>query len=129
MQRLALLAIPLLVVSTPALSADLDGPVYRERDVVIERAPPRVVERERIIVRDHYYEPAPVYIEPRAYYAPPAYVDTYYDRPYRRGYAYAGYWAPGTSAVGTGITTIAAGNPSRNATASRERRHRRRSLR
>jgi len=94
MQRLALLAIPLLVVSTPALSADLDGPVYRERDVVIERAPPRVVERERIIVRDHYYEPAPVYIEPRAYYAPPAYVDTYYDRPYRRGYAYAGYWGP-----------------------------------
>ena len=99
MQRLALLAIPLLVVSTPALSADLDGPVYRERDVVIERTPPRVVERERVIVRDHYYEPAPVYTEPRAYYAPPVYVDNYYDRPYydrpyRRGYAYAGYWRP-----------------------------------
>ena len=43
MQRLALLAIPLLLFSPPALSADLDG--YRERDVVIERAPPRVVER------------------------------------------------------------------------------------
>ena len=34
MRRLALCSIPLLVFSTPAVTADLDGPVYRERDVV-----------------------------------------------------------------------------------------------
>ena len=79
MQRLALLAIPMLLFSHPALSADLDG--YRERDVVIERAPPRVVERTRIIERHHYHQAAPVYIEPRAYYAPRVYEETYYDRP------------------------------------------------
>jgi hypothetical protein len=92
MQRLALLAIPLLLFSPPALSADLDG--YRERDVVIERAPPRVVERTRIIERHHYHQAAPVYIEPRAYYAPRVYEETYYDRPYRHRYAYAGFWRP-----------------------------------
>jgi len=97
--RLALLAIPLLVLSTPAISADLDGPVYRERDVVIERsARPRIVERERIIEHHHFYEPAPVYTErriytePRVYYAPRVYAETYYDRPHH--YAYAG-WRPG----------------------------------
>ena len=80
MQRLALLACPLLMFSPPALSADLDG--HRERDVVIERAPPRVVERTRIIERHHYHQAPPVYIEPRAYYAPRVYEETYYDRPY-----------------------------------------------
>jgi hypothetical protein len=90
MKRLALLAIPLVFMPTPALSADLDGPVYRERRVVIERpAIPRVIERERIIER--YFEPAPVYtervyVEPRVY-APPVY--GYYDQPYR--YEYAGW--------------------------------------
>jgi hypothetical protein len=81
MKRLGLLAIPLLCLSTPAGSADLYGPVYRERDVVIERpAPPRVIERERI-----------VYSEPRVYHHSPAYEDAYDVRPY--SHAYAG-WRP-----------------------------------
>lgn len=87
MQRLAFFSIPLLLLSTPAVSADLDGPAYR--------APPPVVERERIIERQ-YYEPPPAYVErrvyveePEVYYEPR--VHTYYDRPY--GYAYAG-WRP-----------------------------------
>jgi hypothetical protein len=54
MQRLALLSIPLFLLSTPALSADLDGPY-----------PPRLVERERTIER--HYVPAPAYTEPRTY--------------------------------------------------------------
>ena len=97
MKRLALLAFSLLCYSGPAISADLDGPVYRERETVIERPlPPRVVEKR--IIEHHYYEPAPVYerriyVEPRAYYVPREYgVDySYYARPYR--YAYAG-WRP-----------------------------------
>jgi hypothetical protein len=68
--------------ATPLLAADLDGPVYEERDrVVIERPAPRVIERERIIER--YYD-APgqeVYVAPSYYahrvYAPYAY--NYYD--------------------------------------------------
>ncbi len=92
MQRLALLLVPLLLFSPPALSADLDR--YREREVVIERAPPRVVERTRIIERLHYHQAAPLYVEPRAYYAPRVYEETYYDRPYRHRYAYAGFWRP-----------------------------------
>jgi hypothetical protein len=98
MKSLALFCLPLLSLCTPAFGADLD-PYYSERDTVIERpAPPRVVERERIIER-HYYEPAPVYRERRVYvetpgyaYAPRVYApDIYYDRPYN--YAYAG-WRP-----------------------------------
>lgn len=97
MKRLALVSLPLLSLCTPAIGADL-GPYYSERDTVIERpAPPRVVERERIIER-RYYEPAPVYTERRVYvepgyaYAPRIYApDVYYDRPY--SYAYAG-WRP-----------------------------------
>ena len=58
MKRLALLSSSVMLLATPAASADLDGPVYRERDVVIERpAPPRVVERERIIEHHHHYAP------------------------------------------------------------------------
>jgi hypothetical protein len=98
MKRLGLLAIPLLCLSTPAGSADLYGPVYRERDVVIERpAPPRVIERERIVERHYYYPPAPayaerrVYSEPRVYHHSPAYEDAYDVRPY--SHAYAG-WRP-----------------------------------
>ena len=86
MRRLGLIAIPFLSFSTPALSADLDGPYYRERDVVIERpAPPRVVERERIVER-HYY-PSTYYGERRVfsgYYEPRAY--GYYGRPYSYNY-------------------------------------------
>ncbi len=98
MKRLAFLSLPLLFLATPASSADL-GPYYSERERIIERpAPPRVVERERIIER-HYYEPAPVYREPRVYVEPREYVyaprvygpGVYYDRPYR--YAYA-HWRP-----------------------------------
>jgi hypothetical protein len=86
MQRLALVSITLLLLSTPAVSADLDGPVYR--------GPPRVVERERIIERDRYYDDDRVYVERHAYvdddyYEPRVY--RYYDRPYGYGY---GDWRP-----------------------------------
>ena len=96
MKRFAFLAFPLLCFSGPAISADLDGPDYRERQTVIERPlPPRVVEKR--IIEHHYYEPAPVYkrriyTEPRVYYAPRVYGDAYYSRPHR-AYAYAG-WRP-----------------------------------
>src|SRR5262249_57790511 len=76
-------AVPFIAVSgfvTPSFAADLDGPVYRERDVVIERPAPPVV-RERIIERNYYYEPS---------YPTHAYAPTYYyyaPRPYA-GYAY-----------------------------------------
>ena len=96
MRCLALLAIPLLSLATPAAAADL-GPYYPDRQTYIERPePPRIVERERIIER-RYYEPAPVYrepvyVEPRAYYAPRVYRDAYYyPRPYA---AYAYDWRP-----------------------------------
>ena len=94
MKRLVGLALPLLCLSGPAFSADLDGPVYRERETVIERPlPPRVVEKR--VIEHHYYEPAPVYerrvyTEPR--YVPRVYDEAYYARPYR-AYAYAG-WRP-----------------------------------
>jgi hypothetical protein len=73
MRRLALTVVPLFALTAPlapSLAADLDGPVYRERDVVIERPAPPVV-RERIIERNYYYEAEP---------APPvhAYAPTYY---------------------------------------------------
>lgn len=96
MKRVALMLLPLLV-GTPALGADL-GPYYSERERAIEEpAPPRVVERERIIER-HYYQPVPVYreqpvyVEPREYvYAPRVYEPHVHYRPYR--YAYT-YWRP-----------------------------------
>ena len=94
MKRLALLPFSLLLLATPAVSADLDGPVYRERDVVIERPlPPRVVERERIIEHHHHYAP-PVVTEKRVYVEPRIYEPreyAYVDRPYR--YAYTS-WRP-----------------------------------
>ena len=77
MKRFAFLLFPLLCFSGPAISADLDGPVYRERETVIERPlPPRIVEKR--VIEHHYYEPVPVYerriyTEPRAYYAPRVY--------------------------------------------------------
>ena len=61
MKRPALIAISMLAtlgcLTVPAVSADLDGPYYRQSDVIIERPAPPVVVRERIIER--YYEPAP----------------------------------------------------------------------
>ncbi|HEU0062318.1 MAG TPA: hypothetical protein VFR19_20725 [Hyphomicrobiaceae bacterium] len=82
MRRLVLTAVPFIALATPlapAFAADLDGPVYRERDVVIERPAPPPVVRERIIERNYYYEAEP---------APPvqAYAPTY---SYVPGYAYA----------------------------------------
>ena len=91
MRRLSFLAIPLLLLSTPASSADLDGPVYRERDVVIERPAPRIVERERVIEHHHHYVPAPVYTErriyaePRVFYRPRVYA--YHYKPFRHAHA------------------------------------------
>ena len=71
MRRLALFSLPLLILSTPALSADLDGPFYRDRDVVIERPAPRVIERERIVEHHHHhYESVPVYTQRRVYAEP-----------------------------------------------------------
>ena len=53
MKRRGLIALPFLLAS-PAFAADLDGPRYSEREVIIERRP-TVVER-------HYYrEPAVEY--------------------------------------------------------------------
>jgi hypothetical protein len=89
MHRLALIAAPFLALTgflTPACAADLDGPVYRERDVAIERPAPPVV-RERIIERNYYYEPShPVQAYAPTYYR--AYAPTYY---YDAPRVYAGY--------------------------------------
>ena len=91
MMRLALLAIPFFCIATPASSADLDGPPYRERESYYDRPEPRVVERERIIER-RYYEPAPlyreerVYVEPRVYYAPRVHAYAYH-RPFEFAYS------------------------------------------
>jgi hypothetical protein len=101
MKRQFLLSILPFFAATPALSADLDGPIYGERTIIervpprvgertiIERVPPRVVER-RIIEHHYYYEPAPtyterVYVAPEVTYAPRVY--GYYDGPYH----YAGW--------------------------------------
>jgi len=87
--RLALASVSILGalagLATPSRAADLDGPYYRERDVVIERPPPPVVvERERIIER--YYEPREeAYIAPR-YYAPRVYAPYAYNYAYDDGY-------------------------------------------
>jgi hypothetical protein len=97
MRRLALIAVPLLALTAPlapAVAADLDEPVYRERKVVIER-PAAPVVRERIIERNYYYEaePAPpVHAYVQTYSYAPAYAyapafDAYAPRAYR-GYAY-----------------------------------------
>jgi|RhiMethySRZTD1v2_1073278.scaffolds.fasta_scaffold242402_1 hypothetical protein len=85
MRRLVLTAVPFFALATPlapSFAADLDGPVYRERGVVIERPAPPVV-RERIIERNYYYEAEP---------APPvqAYAPTYYSyAPAYYAYSYA----------------------------------------
>ena len=90
MPRLAQICVPLIAslgFISPALAADLDGPVYRERDVVIERPAPVV--RERIIERRYYEEVPEAYYAPRVY-APATY---YYAPPIYRGYAYG--YGPG----------------------------------
>ena len=98
MRQLTLTAVAFFAVAaplTPSFAADLDGPVYRERDVVIERPAPPVV-RERIIERNYYYEaePAPpvqAYAPTYYSYAPAyTYVPAYYGYAPRvyRGYAY-----------------------------------------
>jgi len=75
MSRLARLALPLVLITSPAVAADLDRPYYSEPEHYYQRPLPRVVERERIIEHHHHYVPAPppvhverrVYIEPRIY--------------------------------------------------------------
>lgn len=68
------------------MSADFEGPYYRERDVFIERPlPPRVIEERRIVEHYHYYVPAPVYAE-RVYDEPRVY--RHYNRPYHTYSAY-----------------------------------------
>jgi hypothetical protein len=99
MQRLAIISglIAFGCLATPAQSADLDGPLVRERSEVIIERPAAPVVRERII-EHHYYEaapereyvprayaPGPYYYEPGPY----AYAYSYADRPYWRGRAFA----------------------------------------
>ena len=82
MKRLALLSIPLFL-APPVFAADLDGPVYSEREIYIERPAPRIVEHRRYYVPapvEYYYEEAPVY----------GYAYRYYDRPV---YTF-NYWRP-----------------------------------
>jgi hypothetical protein len=89
MNRLALLALPVLTLATPAMSGDYYGRYPRE-SIYYYRPAPQVLVRERIIER-HYYTPAPAYRE-RVYYKPPF---AYY--PPRRVYAYdyrPRYYAP-----------------------------------
>jgi hypothetical protein len=96
MKSLALASVSLLFLATPAVSADLDGPVYREREAYIERPADRVIVEKRVIEHRHYYEPAPVYSE-RYYYddAPVYNAGYYYGRPYAYRYAYGpDYWRP-----------------------------------
>jgi hypothetical protein len=84
MKRLMFTLASLFGLSTPALAADLDGPVYRERETYIERPAPPVVERERIIERYYYHEPrVETYVVPRVYERP-VYADRdVYDDEYR----------------------------------------------
>jgi hypothetical protein len=84
MNRIALISLPILAAAcfatTAANAADLGG--YEERETYVERPAP-VIERERVIVEHHYYEPR-VYVEEP--------VVTYYDGPrYYRPY-YAGHY-------------------------------------
>jgi hypothetical protein len=85
MKRLMLAMASGLGLSIPALAADLDGPIYRERDTYIDRTAPAVVERERIIERHYYHEPrVETYVGPRVYERPVyPYRDADYDEEYR----------------------------------------------
>jgi hypothetical protein len=99
LMRLAFVPLTIMTALGPAMTAraaDLDGPLYEERDrVVIERPAPRVIERERII-EHHYYERRPeVYVAPPRAYAPKAYAPySYaYDGDYRvYGYGPGPFW-------------------------------------
>jgi len=102
MRRLALFSLPWLILSAPALSADLDGPLYGQRDPALERPAPRIIERERIVeYHHHHYQPAPVYTEDRVYIEPRYYAprrvygeDGYDDWRRASRYSYAGWWRP-----------------------------------
>ena len=105
MRRFALLFLPLAALSgplTPAVAADLDGPLYGQRDVVIER-PATAIVRERIIERNYYYEepsyPLHSYAPTYYYYAPrtyggSAYEDGYHWYPRRPFFAVRQGWHP-----------------------------------
>ena len=80
MNRLALIALPLLTLATPATSGDYHGGYPRE-PVYYYRPAPQVLVRERIIERQ-YYTVAPAYRE-RVYFKP-----SYAYYPPRRAYAY-----------------------------------------
>ena len=88
MMRLAMLSAVPLLLATPSLAADLDGPRYSEREYIErEVVPPRVVEREvttRKIVEHHHYHHrvAPRVYAERVYEEPRAYA--YDDRPLHR---------------------------------------------
>ena len=91
--RLALIPFSLVAAfagsPTAALAADLEGPYYRDRDVVVERpAPPVVLERERIIERRYYPPQEEVYVAPMYYapYFPRIYAPYAYNYPYAVGY-------------------------------------------
>ena len=80
------------------LLAPISAPTTESHTVIERPAPPRVVERERII-EHHYYERGTVYRERRVYVETPAYAyapriyapEVYNDRP--SIYAYAGWRA------------------------------------
>ena len=95
MRRMALLAVPLLALTSPALAADL-GP-YPEKETYLAPPPPRV--ERKIVEHHHYYHQAPtvyrekrVYVEPRVYEAPVEYRERLYPR--RFAFAYRD-WRPG----------------------------------
>jgi hypothetical protein len=104
-RRIALFCLPLAALSgmlTPAVAADLDGPLYSQRNVVIER-PASAIVRERIIERNYYYEepsyPLQAYAPTYYYYAPrtyggSAYEDGYHWYPRRPFFAVRQGWHP-----------------------------------
>ena len=85
MKHLALLAAPLLCLSSATFAADL-GP-YPEEKETYERPP--IVDR-KIVEHHHYYHQAPtVYREKRVYVEPRVYEEPVYRyRSYPRRYAY-----------------------------------------
>ncbi len=80
MKRIALAALPVLL-ATPSIAADLDGPRYGEREYferreIVREEPPRIVEHHH-----YHHNVAPrVHVEERIYREPRAYA--YYDKPY-----------------------------------------------
>ena len=74
MRHATLAAMSLFMTVTPSIAGDW-GPVWVETDRHIDRTVPRVIERERIIERHYYSEPADTYVYSRPAYR---YRDAYY---------------------------------------------------